>query len=69
MTSMSNELQCQHEDMKTAKDMLTHLQELYSEQSHTAHFEVFKRLFREKMHDGPSIHDHYLIMIKDIEEL
>ena len=49
--------------------MLTHLQELYGEQSRTAHFEVSRRLFRAKMHDGQSVYDHCLIMFKDIEEL
>ena len=41
---MSNELQSQHEHIPTARAMITHLQELYGEQSHTACFEVFKRL-------------------------
>ena len=49
--------------------MLTHLQELYSEQSRTAHFKIFQRLFRAKMHDGQSINDHCLAMIKEIKEL
>ena len=49
--------------------MLTYLQELYGEQSYTAHFEVFRRLFRAKMHDGYSVNDHYLTMFKDVEEL
>ena len=31
LTSMSNELQSQHEHMPTAKAMITHVQELYSE--------------------------------------
>ena len=31
MASMSNELQCQHENLKTARDILAHLQELYGE--------------------------------------
>ena len=31
--------------------------------------EVSRRFFRVKMHDGQSVNDHYLIMIKDIEEL
>ncbi|OAY70105.1 Retrovirus-related Pol polyprotein from transposon TNT 1-94, partial [Ananas comosus] len=66
---MSNELQRQHEDMKTAKEMLTHLKELYGEQSRSARFEVSKRLFKAKMHDGQSVHDHCLTMIKDLEEL
>ena len=31
LVSMSNELQCQYEDMTTARQMPTHLQELYGE--------------------------------------
>ena len=66
---MSNDLPQQHEDMRTARKMLVHLQKLYGEQSYTARFEVFRRFFRAKMHDGQSVNDHCLIMIKDIEEL
>ena len=49
--------------------MLTHLQELYDEQSRMTRFEIFRRLFKAKMHDGQSVNDHYLIMIKNIEKL
>ena len=69
LASMSNELQYQHEDMRTARQMLVHLQELYDEQSHTAHYEVSKRFFKVKMHNGQSVHDNCLTMIKDLEEL
>ncbi|XP_020081118.1 uncharacterized protein LOC109704754 [Ananas comosus] len=69
LASISNELQRQHEDLKTAKEMLTHLKELYGEQSRSARFEVSKRLFKAKMHEGQSVHDHCLTMIKDLEEL
>ena len=55
--------------MRTAKEMLTYLQELYGEQSRTAHFEISQRLFRAKIHDRQSVNDHCLTMIKDIEEL
>ena len=69
LVSMSNDLQQQHEDMRTVREMLVHLQELYDEHSRTAHFEVFQKLFKAKMHDGQSVNDHCLTMIKDIEEL
>ena len=52
LVSMSNDLQCQHEEIRTPRDILTQLQELYGEQSHTAHFEVSQRFFRAKMLDG-----------------
>ena len=55
--------------MRTVREMLTHLQELYGEQSRTAHFEVSQKLFKMKMCDGQSINNHCLTMIKDIEEL
>ena len=64
---MTNEIQNQNEDMKTAKIILTHLQELYGEQRRIARFEVFERVFYTKMHEGQSVHDHCLAMIKDIE--
>ena len=55
--------------MRTAREILVHLQELYGEQNRTALFEVSQRFFRVKMHDGQSVNDYYLTMIKDIEEL
>ena len=55
--------------MPTARVMITHLQELYGEQSHTAYFEVSKRLFNLKMHEEQSIHEYYMTVIKNIEEL
>ncbi len=67
--SMSNALQCQHENIKIARDILNHLQKLYGDQSHAARFEVSKRLFKAKMHDGQYVHDHGLTMIKDLEKL
>ena len=69
VASMSNDLQWQHEDMRTTKEILAHLQELYGEQNHTTHFEISWRLFREKIRDGWSVNDHCLTMIKDFEEL
>ena len=69
LASMSNDLQQQHEDMSTVEEMLVHLQELYGEQSRTARFEVSRRPFRVKMHDGQAVNNHCLTMIKDIEEL
>ena len=66
---MSNDLQCQHKDMRIVKDMLTHLQELYGEKSRMARFEVPQRFFRVKMYDGKFVNNHCLIMIKNIEEL
>ena len=49
LASKSNELQCQHEVMKTALAMLTHIQELYGEMSRSVHYEVSERHFNAKM--------------------
>ena len=57
LASMSNKLQSQHEHMSTARAMITYLQELYSEQSRTACFEVSKRLFNMKMREGRWVHN------------
>ena len=59
LKSMLDELQHVHEHMFTVNDMLTHLQVLWGDQSHTVH----------EMHDGQSVYDHCLMMIKDIKEL
>ena len=69
LASMSNELQSQHEHMSTARTMITHLQELYGDQSRTMHFKVSKRLFNLKIHVGQSVDEYCMIVIKDIEEL
>ena len=69
LSLMSDELQCQHEDIKTSRQMLAHLQEMFGEQSRAAKYQVTKRLFKAHMHDGQSVQDHCLMMIKDLEEL
>ena len=66
---MSNKLQPQHERMKTARQILIHVQKLYDKQSHAARYEVSKWLFKAKMHDRQSVYNHCLTMIKDLEEL
>ena len=55
--------------MPTAKTMITYLQELYSEQSRTIHFEVSKRLFNLKMRERQSVHEYCMTVIKDFKEL
>ena len=69
LASMINELQSQHEHIPTVRAMITHLQELYGEQSYTACFEVSKRLFNLKIHEGQSVYKYCMIVIKDIGEL
>ena len=64
---MSNELQYQHEDIKTVKAMITCKSCMVSRIELRA--KVSKRLFNAKMRDGRSVYDHCLTMIKDVEEL
>ena len=69
LDAMSDDLQCQHENILTTHQMLAHLQELFGEQSRAAKYQVRQRLFKAKMRDGQSVQDHCLTMIKDLEEL
>ena len=55
--------------MPTARAMITHVQELYGEQSCTTRFAVSKRLFNPKMCEGQSVHEHCMTVIKNIEKL
>ena len=66
---MSDDLQRQHENILTTRQMLAYLQELFGEQSHVAKYQVCQRLFKAKIRDGQSVQDHCLTMIKDLEEL
>ena len=67
--AISDDLQCQHKNILTTWQMLAHLQELFGEQSRAVKYQVCQRLFKAKMHDGQSVQDHCLTMIKDLEEL
>ena len=42
---------------------------MFGEQSRAAKYQVCERLFKAKIHDGQSVQDHYLTMIKDLEKL
>ena len=66
---MSDDLQRQHENILTTHQMLAHLQELFGEQSRAAKYQVHQILFKAKMHDGQSVQNHYLTMIKELEKL
>ena len=54
LASMTNELQRQHEKLE-ARDILTHLKELYEEQSRIEWYEISKKLFRAKMAEESSV--------------
>ena len=62
LTSMTNELQRQHESMDT-QSILLNLKELYREQSRTARYEISKQLFQARMIEGQFIQDHILKII------
>ena len=66
---MFADLQKQHEKMEHAADIMLHLQELYGEQSRAARYDISKNLFRAKMQEGSSVHEHVLKMIGYIEQL
>ena len=55
--------------MPTARAMIIYLQELYGEHNRIVCFEVSKRLFNLKMHEGQSVHEHRMTVINNIEEL
>ena len=59
--AMSDDLQCQHKNILTTRQMLAHLQELFGEQSHAAKYQVCQRLFKVKMRDGQSVQDHCFV--------
>ena len=69
LDAMSDDLQCQDENIMTIHQMLAKLQEFFGEQSRTAKYQVCQRLFKVKMRDGQSVQDHCLTMIKDLQEL
>ncbi|XP_058008225.1 uncharacterized protein LOC131182887 [Hevea brasiliensis] len=69
LASMTNQLQKQHEKMQTSSEILSHLQELFGENSRLARYEISKQLFRMKMHEGQDVREHVYTMIQLIEQL
>ncbi|XP_057999077.1 uncharacterized protein LOC131177916 [Hevea brasiliensis] len=69
VASMTNQLQKQHEKMQTSFEILSHLQEMFGENSRLARYEISKLLFRMKMHEGQDVAEHVHIMILLIEQL
>ncbi|KAK6151810.1 hypothetical protein DH2020_014445 [Rehmannia glutinosa] len=69
LASMSNELQRQNDGLKHATEILLHLKELYGEHTRQARYQILKELFRCRMKEGSSVHDHGLKMIALIERL
>ncbi|PKI72507.1 hypothetical protein CRG98_007110 [Punica granatum] len=69
LASMSNELQKQHENMKSSREILKNLRELYGKNSRTARYEISKELFRARMHEGIEVAAHVQKMIRLIQQL
>ncbi|KAJ9141315.1 hypothetical protein P3X46_031863 [Hevea brasiliensis] len=68
LASMTNQLQKQHEKMQTSSEILSHLQELFGENSRLARYEISKQLFRMKMHEGQDVGEHVHTMIRLIKQ-
>ncbi|XP_031398511.1 uncharacterized protein LOC116209094 [Punica granatum] len=58
LASMSNELQKQHENMKSSREILNNLRELYGENNRTARYEISKELFRVRIQEGTEVTAH-----------
>ena len=67
--SMTTKLYWQHEKYTSAYKILLHLQELFSEHSRTARYDISKRLFCAKMKEGEDVGAYMNSIIRSIEEL
>ncbi|KAK4370875.1 hypothetical protein RND71_010350 [Anisodus tanguticus] len=68
LSSMSMELQRQHENMGP-NEMLEHLKSLYDSQSQTMEYELLIELFKCKLNEGGQVSQHVLKMIELIERV
>ncbi|KAK4368090.1 hypothetical protein RND71_011882 [Anisodus tanguticus] len=68
LSSMSMELQRQHENMGP-NEMLEHLKSLYDSQSQTVEYELLIDIFKCKLNEGGQVSQHVLTMIGPIERL
>ncbi|PIM98492.1 hypothetical protein CDL12_29029 [Handroanthus impetiginosus] len=62
LASISNELQKSHEHIKYTNKIHMHLEELYSVQTCYERYKTSKKLFRARMVEGSSVHEHDLIL-------
>ncbi|PKI77842.1 hypothetical protein CRG98_001806 [Punica granatum] len=69
LASMIDELQKQHENMKSGQEILKNLKELYGDNSKTARYEISKELLRERMQEGTEVGAHMQGMISLIQQL
>ncbi|XP_057999320.1 uncharacterized protein LOC131178379 [Hevea brasiliensis] len=69
LASITNQLQKQLEKMQTSFEILSHLRELFGENSRLARYEISKQLFRMKIHEGQDVGEHVHTLIQLIEQL
>ncbi|XP_071722230.1 uncharacterized protein [Rutidosis leptorrhynchoides] len=69
LASISFDLQRQHETIKHALKIYKHLKELYGENPRVVRYQISKELFRARMTEGTSVHDHVSKMIAVVEKL
>ena len=69
LTSMSNILQHQHENMAIAYDMMMNLKEMFGEQNRAGRQVDMRALLNTKMIEGTPVLDHVLKMIAHLNEL
>ncbi|XP_031392256.1 uncharacterized protein LOC116204302 [Punica granatum] len=55
--------------MKSSREILKNLRELYGENSRTARYEISKELFRARMQEGTKVAAHVQKMIRLIQQL
>ena len=67
--SMCTEIHWQQEKYTSAKAILLHIQELFSEHSRTARYDISKWLFYAKMKGEVEVGAYVNLMIKAMEEL
>ncbi|XP_031394900.1 uncharacterized protein LOC116206223 [Punica granatum] len=66
METLGYILETQHENMKSAREVLKNLRELYEENNRIAQYEISKELFRERMQEGTKVGAHVQKMIRQI---
>ncbi|XP_031270332.1 uncharacterized protein LOC116128720 [Pistacia vera] len=69
LASMNKELQAKHEKVSNAYDILTALQELYSENPKVVEYELCASVFSMKLREGVPPDDHTLKMITGLGRL
>ena len=69
LTSMSNILQHQHENMATTYDMMMNLKEIFGEQNRAGRQVAMRALLNTKIAERTLVRDHVLKMISHLNEL